>query len=251
MSGPSRGQVPWRKRGLIFGRSSMRKRFFPPPPHTAAWRRPSPPTTNRLAGAATWLCPRHIRPPENGRPWRRDAALRVQRAVPERRVQQRRNHGGVMPPAAQERHAGYEVPLAAECTSSKDLLDHELLHGVVAEGKHPHGCDRKRITTCSIDVHAQTRRPGDMYTPPTADMSVAAHKNVHCGLCAVRSHSGGLLLVAGVQRRGHDRHDAEPQQARPDFSSGVTLVVIYGIGRGYRDVRALFYAYTTWRDQCK
>ena len=66
-------------------------------------------------------------------------------------------------------------------------------------------------------------------------------------LYAVRSHSDGLLLVAEVQRRGHDRHDAEPQHARPIFFSVITLVVIYGPGCGYKDMCALFNAYTSWR----
>ena len=62
-------------------------------------------------------------------------------------------------------------------------------------------------------------------------------------LYAVRSHSDGLLLVAEVQRRGHDRHGAEPQHARPIFFSGITLVVIYGTCCGYKDMCALFNAY--------
>jgi len=77
-----------------------------------------------------------------------------------------------------------------------------------------------------------------LYEQPTAALSIAARKKVDCVLYAVRSHSDGLLLVAEVQRRGHDRHGAEPQHARPIFFSGITLVVIYGTGCGYKDMRA-------------
>ena len=78
-----------------------------------------------------------------------------------------------------------------------------------------------------------------------ASLPIAACGKVACMVCAVRSHSGDLLCVARVQRRGHDRLQAEPQHTRPVFLSGATLVVTHGPGCCYKGVHASLYAYAT------
>ena len=71
-----------------------------------------------------------------------------------------------------------------------------------------------------------------------ASLPIAARGKVDCMVCAVRSHSGGLLCVARVQRRGHDRLQAAPQHTRPVFLSGATLVATHGPGCCYKGVHA-------------